>query len=379
MTRTLSAGRASSALALLSLGLLAGCEHGKRYVDVVFERFDLVGDRAGVSAGTDANLVNPMGLQTSPSGNFWVANNGTGTATVYQRDGVPLPLSEPLVVSLPVPATLAAGTLAQPTGIAYFGGSGLEIASGSLRGSARYLFATREGTILGYNPDVDAKSAVIALDNSASGAVYWGLSALTLRSGALLYATNFHSGHVDVFDENFAPATGLDPAAFEDLELPAGYAPFGIQRLDGRIFVSYAEQDAQGQNPVTGPGKGYIDAFALDGTFLARIASEGELDTPWGMTLAPWSVPYYGGAMFVANMGDGRINTFDLWYRTPIGNLIEAPDVPLVIDGLHDLSFGYWFDGSPALYFSAGPNGGQNGTFGTLLPRVIDVDPPEEQ
>ena len=96
------------------------------------------------------------------------------------------------------------------------------------------------------------------------------------------------------------------------------------------------------------------------------------------MTLAPWSVPYYGAALFVANTGDGRINTFDLWYQTPIGNLIEAPDTPLVIDGLRDLSFGFGLDGSPTLYFSAGPNGGRNGTFGSLVPRFVDVDPPEE-
>jgi len=381
MTCTFSASGAAlahgAAFALLSIGLLAGCEHHTRYVDVVFERFDLAADRTGLSAVTDSNLVNPMGLQVSPGGNFWVANNATGTVTVYQPDGTPSPASAPLVVKLPLPATLAAGSTAQATGIAYYGGYGLEIASGERRASARFLFATREGTILGYNPDVDRENAVIAVNNSPSGAVYRGLSTLALRSGARLYATNFHSGNVDVFDESFAPAADLAPAAFEDLELPGGYAPFGIQRVDGRLYVSYAEQDADARDPVTGPGKGYIDAFALDGTFVARVASEGELDAPWGMTLAPWWLPYFGSALFVSNVGDGRINAFDLWNGVPLGSLHDLRNEPLAIDGLADLSFGYYgLEGEPALYFTAGPNGGQNGAFGTLLTRFIDVDPP---
>jgi uncharacterized protein (TIGR03118 family) len=379
MTRTFSTHLSSTALAVLGLVVLGGCERDKRYVHVVFERFDLAADRAGLSEVTDPQLVNPMGLQVSPGNNFWVANNATGTVTVYQRDGTPLPASAPLVVKLPVPATLAAGTLAQATGIAYHGGYGLEIASGDQRASARFLVTTREGTLLGYNPDLDRESAVIAVDNSPSGAVYRGLSVVAFRSGSRVYATNFHSGKVDVFDENFAPATDLDPAAFEDLELPAGYAPFGIQRINGRLYVSYAEQDADGRDPVTGPGKGYIDAFALDGQFLGRIASEGELDAPWGMALAPWSMPFYSGALFVGNVGDGRIHAFDLWNLSSLGSLNDTFDQPLVIDGLGDLTFGYGLDGYLELYFAAGPNGGANGAFGTLLPRIIDVDPPPSE
>lgn len=378
MTRKFSARGTGAAVAVLTLATLAGCEHDKRYVRAVFERTDLATGPSGPSAVTDANLVNPMGLQVAPSGNFWVANNATGTATVYQPDGAPVPAPAPLVVKLPVPATAPAGAIAQPTSISYHGGSGLEIASGEQRGSARFLLATRDGTLLGYNPDVDRENAVIALDNSASGAVYRGLSVVVLRSGSRVYVTNFHSGSVDVFDEKFAPATGLDPAAFEDLELPAGYAPFGIQRINERLYVSYAEQDADRRDPVTGAGKGYIDAFALDGKFLGRVASEGELDAPWGMALAPWSTPYYGNALFVGNVGDGRIQAFDLWTLTPLGGLNDSFDEPLVIDGLWDLAVNYGADGYPAIYFTAGPNGGQNGAFGTLVPRIIDIDPPSE-
>jgi uncharacterized protein (TIGR03118 family) len=264
---------------------------------------------------------------------------------------------------------------AHATGAAYYGGYGLEIASGSARASARFLFATREGTILGYNPDVDRDNAIMVVDNSATGAVYRGLSAVALRSGGRLYATNFHSGKVEVFDETFAPETGLDPAAFEDLELPSGFAPFGIQRVDDRLYVSFAEQDAAGVDPVSGPGKGYLDSFSLNGRFLARLASEGDLDTPYGMALAPWSLPYFGGALLVANAGDGRINAYDLYYRAWIGTLHDSLGGVLIIDGLKDLSVGYGIEGDPAIYFTAGPNGGENGSFGTLLTRFID--PPD--
>jgi uncharacterized protein (TIGR03118 family) len=374
MTRTFLAYILRCGLGVLSLGVLGGCERDKRYVEVLFERVDLASDQEGLSAVADSRLLDPIGLQVSPNGSFWVANGGTGTVTVYGRDGTPLPATEPLVVNLPVPPSAAApAAVAHATGAAYYGGYGLEIASGSARASARFLFATREGTILGYNPDVDRDNAIMVVDNSATGAVYRGLSAVALRSGGRLYATNFHSGKVEVFDETFAPETGLDPAAFEDLELPSGFAPFGIQRVDDRLYVSFAEQDAAGVDPVSGPGKGYVDSFSLNGRFLARLASEGDLDTPYGMALAPWSLPYFGGALLVANAGDGRINAYDLYYRQAIGTLHDSLGGVLVIDGLKDLSVGYGIEGDPAIYFTAGPNGGENGSFGTLLTRFRDL------
>lgn len=384
MIRTFLAYILRYGLGVLSLGVLGGCEHHKRYEDVVFERVDLAVDQLvdqqgaleGVSTVEDSHLVDPVGLQVSPNGSFWVANGATGTVTVYGFDGTPLPVPEPRVVNLPIPAAARPGAVAHATGAGYYGGYGLEIVSGTVRDSARFLFATREGTILGYNPVVDRDNAIIAVDNSATGAVYHGLSAVPLRFGARLYATNFRAGTVDVFDENFVPATGLDPAAFEDLELPAGFAPFGIQRIEDRLFISFAQQDAAGVEPVSGPGKGYIDSFALNGQFLARVATEGDLDTPYGMALAPWSLPYYGGALLVANAGDGRINAYDLYYNTRLGGLHDMLNQTLAIDGLKDLSIGLGIEDEPAIYFTAGPNGGQNGTFGTLLTRLIDVDPP---
>lgn len=375
MSRTILSSFGRLGLLALSLAALSGCEGDKRYLNVVFERFDLVSNADGAVA-SDPNMVNPIGLQLSPGGNFWVANNATGTVTVYQADGTPVPLDEPLVVTLPVPPS--ATTPAAVTGVSYNSGFGLVIGSGEQRATARYLFVTEQGTLLGFNPELDEATAQIVVDSSASGAVYRGLSVVPFRLGSYVYVTNFGAGTVDVFDPSFAPATDLAAAAFEDPELPPGYAPFGIQRIDNVMYVSYAERDAEGRGPVLGPGKGYVNAFALDGRHLARVASEGALDAPWGMTRAPWYFPYYGGALLVGNVGDGRIHAFDLKHGTQLGGLNDLLEQPLVIDGVWDLVFGYSPDDYPALYFTAGPNGGQSGSFGRLQVRFIEAEPPPE-
>ena len=368
-----------SRLGLPALGLaaLSGCEGDKRYLNVVFERFDLIADVEGAAPSSDPSLVNPIGLQLSPGGNFWVANNATGTVTVYQPNGTPLPVDAPLQVTLPVPP--GASAPATVTGVSYNSGFGLVIGSGEQRATARYLFVTEQGTLLGFNPDVDEANALIAVDSSASGAVYRGISVVPFRLGSYVYVTNFSAGTVDVFDPSFAPATELAEGAFQDPELPAGYAPFGIQRADDVMYVSYAERDAEGRSPVVGPGKGYVNAFALDGRLLARIASEGALDAPWGMARVPWYFPYYGGALLVGNTGDGRIHAFDLRERTQLGGLNDLQQQPLVIDGVWDLVFGYSPDEYPALYFTAGPNGGQNGSFGRLQVRFLEGEPPPDE
>jgi uncharacterized protein (TIGR03118 family) len=365
---------------LLTVSLLGlfGCEHHKRYLDAAFDPYLLTADRAGLAEATDPQLVNPVGLQVSEAGNLWVANNGSGTATLYGIDGTPAPAGAPTAVALPVSPTALPGSHAEATGIVYYGGSGFQIQTATKRDSARLLVATLDGTILGYNSDVDHDNAILALDNSATGAVYRGLAVTQRRGGAWLYATNFSAGSVDVFDEKFAPAlaTDLDPAAFEDQELPADYAPFGIQRIDGLLFVSYAERDADGKSPVIGAGNGFIDAFELDGRFAGRVTSQGDLDAPWGMTVSPWTFPYFGNALLVGNYGDGHINAFSLWDGSSLGVLRDSTRAPVAIDGLWDLTFGYGFDGSPALYFTAGPNGGANGSFGTLISSLVDANPP---
>jgi uncharacterized protein (TIGR03118 family) len=366
---------AGSWLAPAAICLLTACGRDTKYYYAAFDRLDLVTDRDGEAIGTDANLVNPVGLQVSPSANFWVANNGTGTLTAYAPDGTAVPAEEPRVVRLPVPASLGADTLSRPTAIGYYGGSKLQIQLDGRQDSARYLVATEEGTILGYNAALDLGNAAIAVDNSATGAVYRGLTLASFDSSVRLYVTNFSAGTVEVFDGEFAPATDLDPAAFEDQELPPGYAPFGIQRVERGIYVTYAAQDSTGRNPVAGEGNGFVNLYGLDGRFATRVASGGALNVPFGITSSPWSFPYFERALLIGNHGDGRINAFSLWDGEFYGTLHTEDTSPLVIDGLWDIAFGPGFDGYYTLSFSAGPSDGQNGAFGSLTTQLIQTDP----
>jgi uncharacterized protein (TIGR03118 family) len=360
--------------AALGVCVVGGCQPKKRYVEAAFDPVLLTTDQGGDGALSDSSLVNPIGLELSPGANFWLANNGTGTLTVHAPDGTPLPSAAPIAVQLPVPPSARAGAHAAATGICYYGGNGLEIQSGTAKDTARYLVATLDGTILGYNSGVDQNNMVLALDNSASGAAYWGIAATArANDAAWVYVTNFSSGKVDVFDEKFQPATGLDPAAFEDQELPPNYAPFGIYRFEDTLFVSYAERDTDGRTPVAGPGKGYINLFALNGQFEGHFASEGDLNAPWGMTLSPWSFEYFGTALLVGNTGDGRINAFSPVDGSPLGALYTSAREPVAIDGLWGLDFGWGLDGYPALFFTAGSGGGAHGGFGTVFETTIDA------
>jgi uncharacterized protein (TIGR03118 family) len=364
-------------LATLAMTLwLTACGGNKRYYLLTLDRRDLVTDQLGVAAHDDPHLINPMAMQGGPQGSVWVADNGGGTLTVYGLNGAPLPQAEPRVVTLPVPENLAGVDAARPTGIAYNPGRELPLQFAGGEGSARYLVATEEGTILGYNPTLDPTHAVIAVDNSVSGAVYRGLASATLISGVHLYATNFKAGTVDVFGGDFAPATDLISTAFQDPDLPPGYAPFGIQRLDDRLYVTYALQDDTAREPVAEAGSGFVDAYALDGRWLMRVASGDPLNAPWGLTVSPPSFPHYGRALLVGNHGDGRINVFALADGEPLGTLATPEERPLAIEGLWDFGFAPDVGGSDALLFSAGPNAGQNGVLGNLVTGLVRTQPP---
>src|SRR5262249_35865221 len=150
-----------------------------------------------------------------------------------------------------------------PTGVATNATTGFVISSGSKSAPSTELFATEDGTIAGWNSAVDPTHAVIAVNNSASGAIYKGLAMGFNAAGAFLYATNFHAGTVDVFDANFQPVH--IPHAFTDSGIPAGFAPFGIAAINSHLYVTYAKQDAAKEDDVAGPGNGFIDIFDTEG------------------------------------------------------------------------------------------------------------------
>jgi len=322
-----------------------------------YQQHNLVSDGAVPADFVDPALVNAWGLVASGTSPWWIADNGTDLSTLYNGNtGAKVPLT----VSVP----------GAPTGIVFNGGAGFVITNGAARGPARFIFAGEDGTISGWNPGVAPRSAVTAVDNSASGAVYKGLAIASTAAGDRLYATNFHAGTVDVFDASFHPVAG----GFTDASLPAGYAPFGIRHLGDAIYVTYALQDADQHDDVAGVGHGFVDVFDVTGNLLFRAASKGRLNSPWGLAIAPSDFGKFSGNLLVGNFGDGHINAFDLDRQRGKGELqqrgqLHAADGSLIaIDGLWGLAFGNGAAAGPpnALFFTAGPFDEQHGLFGRL-------------
>jgi uncharacterized protein (TIGR03118 family) len=235
---------------------------------------------------------------------------------------------------------------------------------------AIFIFSTEDGTISawagGLNP---ADNAVLAADESSSGAVYKGLAFAVNAKGAFLFATNFSNGTVDVFGPNGTDGmfTKVTLAGdFTDPQIPAGYAPFNIANIDGDLFVTYAKQNAQKHDDVAGVGHGFVDVFGTDGHLIRRFESQGRLNSPWGIARASFAFGPFGGKLLIGNFGDGRINVFNNDGRL-VDQLEDVHGKPLVIEGLWTLTLGGGRNSSPdTLYFSAGPNDETNGLFGTI-------------
>jgi uncharacterized protein (TIGR03118 family) len=324
---------------------------------------NLVSDQAGNALINDPNLVNPWGVADLPTGPFWIADNNSNVSTVYSGDANGSPLANTgLVVSIPG---------GNPTGIVANSTSDFVVHSGSLSGPALFLFASESGDITGWNPSVSLHQAEPGV--SVPGAVFKGLALANTGTANELFATNFAAGAIDVFNSSFQPVA-LPSGAFTDPNLPAGFAPFGIQFLNGKLFVSYALQDADKHDDVSGPGNGFIDVYNLQGTLLQRLVagqpgnSSSPLNSPWGMVIAPADFGDFSGDLLVGNFGDGKINAFDPNNGTFLGTVDDASGQPIVIDGLWNLLFGNGTAaGSPnTLFFTAGSDGEQHGLFGSL-------------
>ena len=346
----------------------------------------LVSNLAGAAVTQDPVLQNAWGIAFSPSGSpFWVNDNQTGCSTLYRGNGAKIGLQ----VSIPLPGNVVPSASCQavdpnnppnpapaaPTGIIWNPSSSFLVPGTKL--PAAFIFATEDGTLSawagGLNPAADA---VLAADNSttptaANGAVYKALVFGLSAKGGLLYATNFRAGTVDVFGPNgasglFTPT--MTDGGFTDLNIPPGYAPFGIANIDGDLFVTYAKQNGAKHDDVAGPGHGFVDVFDTDGHLLRRFASRGPLNSPWGVTRASFAFGRFSGKILVGNFGDGHISVFDNEGGF-IEGLRDAHGKPLAIDGLWTLTLGGGGgSSSDALYFSAGPNGETNGLFGTITP-----------
>jgi uncharacterized protein (TIGR03118 family) len=332
------------------LGLLALSFAGT--ADATYVQRNLVSNGTVPGTNTDPNLINAWGMSYAPTGPFWVSSNGADVATLYSGTGA----IQSLVVSTP----------AAPTGQVFNGGSSFSISNGTTTAPARFLFATESGTISGWNPTVDPTHAVVPSggDRSGVGAVYKGLAIGTDAGAPRLYAANFAQNTVDVFDGSFNVVK-----QFTDPSLPAGYAPFNVQAVNGQLIVTFAQRETGGIDEVHGAGKGYIDVFATDGTLVKQLVTQGPLNAPWGVALAPSSFGEFSKDLLIGNFGDGRINAFDPLTGAFLGALLDNAMNPIVIDGLWALSFGNGFAAGQTneLFFTAGPDEEANGLFGRIV------------
>jgi uncharacterized protein (TIGR03118 family) len=308
----------------------------------------------------DKNLLNPWGLVQGPTP-FWVSDNNAGVSTLYDGDGNIITVSKqvPFVVTIPPPTNSTAS--ATPSGLV-FNPTATDF-TGDL-----FIFSTEDGTISGWQP-ADAAEAVRHVDNSAvptlaNGAVYKGLAIATTGGHQFIYATNFRSGKIDVFDGAYNPASLT--GTFTDPNAIAGFAPFAITLFgSSNLWISYAMQDAARHDPVHQVGAGFIDIFTTDGVFVKRFATAGNLNAPWGMVFTPPSFGPLGGNFWIGNFGDGNIFAFDAM-GTQVGQPADTSGKPLHVDGLWALVFGNGSNNAKttSLYFTAGPNMESEGIFG---------------
>ena len=319
---------------------------------------NLVGDGGIPADHLDANLQNGWGVAFNPNGFVWVADNGTGLATLY--DGLGNPQS--LVVSIPSSTDSTGG--GTPTGITFNSTTDFAVRSGGSSGAAAFIFASEDGMISGWSPRVRATQAVPAV--FMASAVYKGVAIASNAGINMLYAADFHGHKIDVFGPNFAPMKL--PGAFVDPNLPANFAPFNIMALNGRLYVAYAQKEENGDDEVAGSGLGIVDAYDTAGHLLQRVATGGTLNAPWGMAIAPSGFGDFSGNLLVGNFGDGTINAFDAISGAPRGQLRTPSGDVITIDELWGIAFGNNLSNQPSttLFFAAGPNDEANGVYGRI-------------
>ncbi|MBO0719546.1 MAG: TIGR03118 family protein [Blastocatellia bacterium] len=322
---------------------------------------NLVSDGSVKADHTDPNLINGWGVASSPTSVVWVAANGTGKATLFDGQGNP----QTLVVT--VPSAAGGETPGKPTGMVFNNLGDFAVQRvGVTPASSVFLFASEDGTISGWAPSVDPTNAILAVNNSASEAIYKGLAQATNGEGKFLYATDFHNNKIDVFDSNFKQVTLS--GSFQDHGIPKGFAPFGIQNLNGNLYVTYAKQDEAAEDNVSGVGLGFVDIFDANGNLIRRVASGGALNAPWGMAIAPADFGVFSNRLLIGNFGDGLINAFDVATGEFLGQLDDDNGKPIMIDGLWGMIFGNGLHGQPTnvLFFAAGPNDESGGLYGRI-------------
>ena len=330
----------------------------------------LVSDIKGLARTFDPNLQNPWGVSQNTEGQFRVADNATGVSTEYsaagQIIGTPVTIPTPPGVTPP----------SAPNGNVFNTTNDFVISHDGKSAPATVIFSSENGTIVGLNPAVDPNEGILEADLSQSGAVFKTLTAGSVNGANYLYASDFHNGTVDVFNGQFQ-LVHLS-GSFTDPNIPAGFAPFGLKNVNGTLFVTYAKQDDAKHDDVAGVGNGFIDEFTLSGTFIERFASQGLLNSPHGIAVAPDNFGQFSNALLVGNFGDSKVNAFNLQTGQFLGQLTDAHGNTLILNGgfkkesdtkgLWGLTFGDGQNGAAtnSLFFAAGINDENDGLFGKV-------------
>lgn len=356
---------------LAASGVPAGASSDERH-SAGFRQVNLVSDVRGAARLTDPDLVNAWGMAASPGTNqapgspLWVSDNGTDKTTLYAGATPTSVTKVGLVVKISSGAPTGQVFNTDQSGFIVHDANGHS-------GPAIFIFDSENGGIDGWNPGVGATGTTFSTVTetpvmNGANAVYKGLAIAAASNGqTYLYAANFRSGRVEAYDSTFTPVE-LPGGLFVDPRLPAGYAPFNVQELAGKLYVSYAKQDATLHDDVAGSGHGFVDVFTNDGALVKRLVTRGALNSPWGLALAPAGFGKFGGALLVGNFGNGRINAYNPNTGAHLGQLRKTNGQPIAIDGLWGLRFG---NGNAAktgeLLFSAGPNGESHGLLGKIV------------
>lgn len=334
-------------ISTLTLALGLALVIGSSAAEAQYQLTNLVSNQVGGATHTDPLLVNGWGLAYGLGGPFWVSDNGTGWSTIYTGAGV----KEGFEVTVPAASGSGPGS---PTGIVHNGSKDFQVQGWA----AIFLFATLDGTISGWAPQSNPNAAIIAVDNSGTGAIYTGLAITSHTTGNFLFAADSWNNKVDVYDANFKWVN-----SFTDPTIPAGFAPFGIQDIGGLVFVSFASQ--------SGGAGGYVDIFSEAGVFLKQVAHGWPLNQPWGFAAAPKNFGTLSNTLLVANNinKSSTINGFDPLTGQFVGTMTDVNGKDIEIDQLWGIEFG----GGTAnngrvndLFFTAGPSNNLAGTFGKI-------------
>lgn len=321
-----------------------------------YQEIDLVADTVCNSAIIDENLKNAWGIAIGSTGAFWVVANQTGLSTIYDRTGKELLAP----VTIPFNGVPNGGS---PTGVIF--NSTTDFVIPANQQVSKFIFVAEDGTVTAWS---SGSSAITVANQSAGEAVYKGVAMAEDGGANFLYAANFKGGTIDVYDKSFNEVTTKQ---FVDPNIPAGFAPFNIQNIGGMLYVTYAKQlGPDNEDDERGLGNGYVDIYKPDGSLVKRFASNGNLNSPWGMALAPDGFGLGHNMILIGNFGDGKINIYDS-NGSYQGQLKDGNTV-IAIDGLWEIIFPK--NNIPAgdqnqLFFAAGPDDEQHGLFGYIKMR----------